>query len=61
MCIDPGNGYGSFKLNPQPRPLINKPPPQNRDYNRVPNIKALRSRESINHGSTLGYSFEGIR
>ena len=37
----------------QPRPLINKPPPSNRDYNRNPNIKALRKRGFINHGSTL--------
>ena len=32
--------------------LINKPPPLNRD-NRDPNIKALKGRGFINHGSTL--------
>ena len=26
------------------RPLINEPPPLNRDYNRGPNIKALKRR-----------------
>ena len=35
------------------RPLINKPPPINRDYNRDPNIKALKRGGVINHGSTL--------
>ena len=33
--------------------MINKPPPLNRDYNRDPNIKALKRRGFINHGSTL--------
>ena len=33
--------------------MINKPPPFNRDYNRDPNIKALKGRGFINHGSTL--------
>ena len=32
---------------------MNKPPPLNRDYNRDPNIKALKTRGFINHGSTL--------
>ena len=36
----------------QPKPVINKPPPLNRDYNRDPNIKALKRRGFINHGST---------
>ena len=35
-------------------PLINKPPPLNRDYSRDLYIKALRWRGFINHGSTLG-------
>ena len=35
------------------RPLINKPPPLNRDYNRDPNIHALKRRGFINQGSTL--------
>ena len=35
------------------RPLINKPPPHNRDYNRDPNIKALKRRGFMNQGSTL--------
>ena len=33
--------------------MINKPPPLNRDYDRDPNIKALKRRGLINHGSTL--------
>ena len=35
------------------RPMINKPPPLNGDYDRDPNIKALKGRGFINHGSTL--------
>ena len=35
------------------RPMINKPPPLGRDFNRDPNIKALKRRELINRGSTL--------
>ena len=35
------------------RPLVNKPPPLNRDYNRDPYIKAFKGRGFINHGSTL--------
>ena len=38
----------------QPRPVINKPPPLNKDYHRDPNIKALERKGFINHGSTLG-------
>ena len=34
------------------RPLINKPPPLSRDYNRDPYIKALKRRGFIDHGST---------
>ena len=37
--------------------LMNKPPPQNREYNRDPNVKALKRRGCINHGSTLFPSF----
>ena len=33
--------------------MINKPSPLNRDYNRDPNIEALKKRGVINHGSTL--------
>ena len=33
--------------------MKNKPPPLNRDYNRDPNIKALKRRGFVNHGSTL--------
>ena len=33
--------------------MINNPPPLNRDYSRDPNIKALKRRGFINHGSTL--------
>ena len=36
-----------------PRPLINKPPPLNRDYKREPNTRALKRRGFMNHGSTL--------
>ena len=36
----------------QPKPVMNKPPPLNRDYNRDPNIKALKKRGFINHGSS---------
>ena len=34
------SALGSMAL--QPRPLINKPFPLNRDYNRDPSIKALK-------------------
>ena len=37
------------------RPLINKPTPLGRDYNREPNTKARKRRRVINHGSTLSY------
>ena len=40
--------------------MINKPPPLNRDDNRNPNIKALKRRGFINHGSTLDISSWGI-
>ena len=33
---------------------MNEPPPLNGDYNRDPNIKALKRRRLTNHGSTLG-------
>ena len=33
--------------------MINKSPPLSRDYNRNPNIRALKRRWSINHGSAL--------
>ena len=33
--------------------MINKPPPLNRDYNRDPNMKALKRRGFIDRGSTL--------
>ena len=32
---------------------IIKPPPLNRDYNRDPNLKALKSKGVIDHGFTL--------
>ena len=35
--------------------MINKPVRLNREFNRDHSIKALERRESINHGSTLGY------
>ena len=35
------------------RPVVNKPPPLNRDCNRDPSIKALKRRGFINRGSTL--------
>ena len=38
---------------PNPRPMIDNPPPLNRDYNRDPSIKALKRRGFINHGSPL--------
>ena len=34
--------------------MINEPPSLNRDYNRDPNMKALKRRGVINQGSTLG-------
>ena len=34
-------------------PVINEPPPFNRDYNRDPNIQALKRRGFVHHGSTL--------
>ena len=43
------------KPKPYCRPLINKPAALDRDYNRDPNIKALKRRGSINHGSTFGF------
>ena len=33
--------------------MINKPPPLNREYNGDPNIKAIKTKWCINHGSTL--------
>ena len=36
--------------------MIDKPPPLNRDYNRDPNIQALKRRGFINQGSTLALS-----
>ena len=38
---------------PKPKPVINKPPSLNRDYNRDPNIRALQRRGFMNHGSPL--------
>ena len=40
----------------QPRPLINKSTPLNRDYNRDHNIKSPKRSGSVNHGSTLCFS-----
>ena len=40
------------------RPLIDRPPPLNSDYNRDTSIKALERRWFINHGSTLGFRKE---
>ena len=37
--------------------MINKPPPHNMGYNRDPDIKALKRRGFINHGSTLGFEW----
>ena len=34
-------------------PLMNTPPPLNKDYSRGSNIKALNRRGFIHHGSTL--------
>ena len=36
-------------------PKINKHLPLYRDYNRLPNIKALKRREFVNQGSTSGF------
>ena len=36
-----------------PRPVINEPPPLNRNYNRDPTIKAITRRGFMNQGSTL--------
>ena len=33
--------------------MINEPPPLHEGYSRGPNIKALKARGVINHGSTL--------
>ena len=44
---------GCDKRHCYPRPLINKPPPPNRDYIRDPNIKALKRKGFINHGFTV--------
>ena len=44
----------SLKGVTEPTPLINKPPPLNRDYNRDPIITGLERRGFIHHGSTLG-------
>ena len=33
--------------------MINKPPPLNRDYDRDPNVYALKRRGVLNHVSTL--------
>ena len=41
---------GCDKGHSYPRPLINNPPPLNRDYIRDPNIKALKREGFINHG-----------
>ena len=41
------------------RPMMNNPPPLNRDYKRDPNSKALRKKGFINHGSTLGFKVQG--
>ena len=38
------------------RPLVNEPPPPNRDYNRDPDLKTLDRRGFINRGSTLEVS-----
>ena len=38
------------------RPLINEPPPLNRDYTRDPNTKAVKRRWFLNHGSTLSHA-----
>ena len=35
------------------RPMINKPPPLNRDQNRDPNMKALKRKGFMNQGSIL--------
>ena len=37
----------------QCRPMIHNPPPLNGDYNKDPNMKALKRRGFINHGSTF--------
>ena len=35
--------------------MIHKPLPINRDYNRDPDIEALKRRRCINHGFTVGW------
>ena len=45
--------YRCPKSHVTPIPMINKPPPLNRDYDKGPNIEALKRRGFINHGSTL--------
>ena len=53
--VDPSliNPLSSIGLGFRSRPLMNKPPPHNRDYSRDPHIKALKRKRFINHGSTL--------
>ena len=49
---------------PRPRPMcnnmINNPPPTNGDHNRDPNIKALKNRGFIHHGSTLPHLMKTV-
>ena len=40
--------------------MTNNPPPLHRDYDRDPNIKALKRKGFINHGSTLGLQVPGF-
>ena len=54
------SGLNPLGQNHCPRPLNNKPPPLNRDYNRHPNIKTLRKEGFINDGSTLACLEGGI-
>ena len=37
--------------------MMNKPPPHNRDYNKDPNIQALKRKGFINHGSIYVMEF----
>ena len=41
-----------FKWGYEPRPVMNKPPPLDREYNRNPNIQARKRRGFMTHVSS---------
>ena len=51
LCL--GTEAQTLNSKPYSRPLINKPPPLNRAYDKDLNFKALQRRGFMNHGSTL--------